>query len=227
MKKRIFYSELAYIVGLVLVAIGTAFMTLADFGLSMVAAPSYILHLGLSVRFPFLSFGVCDYLAQAVILLVMIIVLRRFRLSYFFSFVTAVLYGYILDGVLIPANMLPADSIVLRVVYFVAGLIFVPAGVAMLFRTYLAPGAHELFVKEVSGRFRLDTGKFKTVYDCVFCALSIALSFLFFGLWHFRGVSFGTVICALVNGTTIGIFTKVYDKLFDFKDRWALRKYFE
>lgn len=227
MKKRIFYSELAYLLGFISIAIGTAFMTLADFGLSMVAAPSYILHLGLSKAFSFLSFGVCDYLAQTVIILLLMLILRKFRLTYFFSFVSAVLYGYILDGVLIPISLLPSESLVLRVVYFVIGLIFVPAGVALLFRTYLAPGAHELFVKEIVNHFKLDTGKFKTLYDCFFCLLSIVLSFAFFGLWKFEGVGIGTIICALVNGTTIGIFAKLYDKSFEFKDRWKLRKYFE
>jgi len=227
MKKMTFYSELAYLLGLLLVAVGTAFMTLADFGLSMVAAPSYILHLGLSERFEFLSFGVCDYLAQTVILIIMMLVLRKFRITYFFSFVTAVLYGCILDLVLIPASLLSVGGMALRVVYFIAGLVIVPMGVALLFRTYLAPGVHELFVKEIVSHFKLDTGKTKTVYDCIFCLLSVALSFAFFGLWQFRGVGIGTIVCALVNGAIIGAFAKLYDKLFDFKDRWALRKYFE
>lgn len=227
MRKSVFYSEFAYISGFVLIAIGTAFMTLADFGLSMIAAPSYILHLGLSERVPFLSFGVCDYLVQAVIILLMTAVLRRFRLTYLFSFFSAVLYGCILDGVLISLSLLPSDSMLLRIVYFIAGLVIVPSGVALLFRTYLAPGAHELFVRETVNQYKLDTGRFKTVYDCILCAVSIVLSFLFFGLWHFRGIGIGTVVCALVNGTLISLFVKLYDKVFDFRDLWELRKYFE
>ena len=48
MKKRIFYTEIAYILGLIALALGTAFMEKADFGLSMVVAPPYILHLKIS-----------------------------------------------------------------------------------------------------------------------------------------------------------------------------------
>lgn len=227
MKKKVFYSELAYIVGFLLIATGTSFMTLADFGLSMIASPSYILHLGLSDRVPFLSFGVCDYLLQTVIILLMTAILRRFRLTYFFSFVSSVLYGCILDVVLIPFSLLPAESLILRIVYFLLGLACTPAGVALLFRTYITPGAHEMFVKEVSGHFARPIGKVKTAYDCTLCVVSIVLSFCFFGLWHFEGMGVGTIICALVNGVIISMYSRLYDRVFEFKDRFALRKYFE
>lgn len=39
MKKRVFYTELAYILGLLVLAVGTAMMERADFGMSMVVAP--------------------------------------------------------------------------------------------------------------------------------------------------------------------------------------------
>ena len=226
MKKRVFYNELAYFAGFLLIASGTSFMTLADFGLSMIASPSYILHLGLSDRLPFLSFGVCDYLIQTAVILLMSLILRRFRLTYFFSFVSSVLYGCILDIVLIPLSLLPAESMVLRVIYFLLGLACTPAGVALLFRTYITPGAHEMFVKEVAAHFKRETGRVKTAYDCTLCAVSIVLSFAFCGLGHFRGMGVGTIICALVNGSIISMYSRLYDRVFDFRDRFALRKYF-
>ena len=41
-KKPVFYTELAYIAGIITLAVGTAFMAQADFGVSMVVAPAYI-----------------------------------------------------------------------------------------------------------------------------------------------------------------------------------------
>ena len=38
-----------------------------------------------------------EYCLQAVLLLAMCLLLRRFRVSYLFSFVTAVVYGVVLD----------------------------------------------------------------------------------------------------------------------------------
>ena len=57
MKQRIFYTEACYLIGIVTMALGTAMMTLADFGVSMVVAPAYLLHLKISEYLPFFSFG--------------------------------------------------------------------------------------------------------------------------------------------------------------------------
>ncbi|MBQ9166537.1 MAG: hypothetical protein IJX71_06415, partial [Oscillospiraceae bacterium] len=97
-EKRVFYTELAYVMGLLALAFGTALMERADFGVSMVVAPAYLVHLKLSETLPFFTFGMAEYTFQALLLVVMVVVLRRFRVSYLFSFVTAVLYGLTLDG---------------------------------------------------------------------------------------------------------------------------------
>ena len=60
--------------------------------------------------------------------------------------------------------------------------------------------------------------KVKTVYDCTSCLVAVVMSFAFFGMWQFRGVNIGTVITALLNGTVIGLFSKLLDKKFDFYD---------
>ena len=87
--KKIFYSELAYVLGILTLAFGCAFMEKADFGLSMVVAPAYILYLKLSEVWSFISFGMMEYLLQVVLLIFMMIGIRRFKISYLFSFVTA------------------------------------------------------------------------------------------------------------------------------------------
>mgnify|MGYP003445693350 CR=1 FL=1 len=74
MKKLTFYTESAYIVGLIMLAFGTALMTRGGYGMSMVVAPAYILHLKLSEIWPFFTFGVAEYLLQAVIILLMMII---------------------------------------------------------------------------------------------------------------------------------------------------------
>lgn len=43
--KKSFYTELAYGVGLITLALGTALMERADFGMSMVVAPAYLVYL--------------------------------------------------------------------------------------------------------------------------------------------------------------------------------------
>ena len=227
MKKKVFYSELAYIVGLVSVALSAAFMERADFGVSMVVAPAYLLHLKVSQYLPFFSFGMAEYTLQAVLLIVMVIVIRKFRLSYLFSFVTAVVYGFVLDLSMMCVAFIPSELLVTRIILYIIGLLGCAIGVSLLFHTYISPEVYELFVKEVSGIMKIDINKFKTIYDLSSCLLAIIMSFMFFGLWHFEGVKIGTVVCALLNGVTIGMFSKLFDKFFVFEDKLRLRKFFE
>ncbi len=218
MKKRVFYTELAYVFGVIILAIGTAFMTIADFGLSMVVAPAYLLHLKVSQYLPFFTFGMAEYVFQAVLLIVMMILLRKVKLTYLFSFVTTVIYGVILDASIALVSVIPTDTFIVRGILYVVGMPLSSLGVALLFRTYIPPAAYELFVKEVSAKFKLNIHKFKSVYDYMSCIVSIVLSFVFFGMWHFEGIKAGTLICALLNGVLISAFTKIFDKIWLFED---------
>ena len=95
--KRTFYCELAYIIGIVVLAFGTALMEKADFGMSMIVAPAYLLHLKVSEFLPFFTFGMSEYVFQAILLILLSVILRKVKKSYFLSFVTAIIYGMILD----------------------------------------------------------------------------------------------------------------------------------
>lgn len=222
MKKK-FYTEAAYLLGLLILAIGTALMEKANMGMSMVVAPAYLVHLKISEYLPWFTFGVAEYTFQALLLVVMVCVLRQFRVSYLFSFVTAVLYGIMLDIVMIPAAFLP-DSMTMRLIWFVLGMLLGSLGVALLFHTYIAPEVYELFVKEWAGKYHQDIGKCKTVYDCVSCLVSILMSFAFFGFGHFEGVKLGTVFCALVNGWIIGRIAGWLERKFEFVDGLRRRR---
>ena len=226
MKKKTFYAEFAYVVALFLLTVGAALMERADFGMSMVIAPAYVLYLKLSAYVPFVTFGMMVYTVQALLIVGLGIVLGRFKLSYLFVFCTAVIYGFMLDGMMLLVAMLPA-TLIWRMVWYVLGMVLCSAGVAMMFHTYFSPEAYELVVKEVAAKRGASVGRVKTIYDVTSCLVSIILSFVFFGLWHFEGVKLGTVFCALINGWMIGKLSAWYDTVFEFKDRLKLRKYFE
>ena len=227
MKRQIVFStELAYVLGILTLALGTAFMERADFGMSMVVAPAYLLHLKLSQFYPFFTFGTAEYCLQAALLIVMCLVLRRFKVSYLFSFVTAVIYGFTLDGCMALIALIPGAGLAFRLAFYALGLIVCAVGVSLLFHTYIAPEVYELFVKEIAAKTGKNINVCKTVYDCCSCAVGVALSFAFFGLWHFEGVKLGTIFCALVNGATIGVCSRFFESRFAFEDKLDLRKYF-
>jgi uncharacterized membrane protein YczE len=224
LKKPVFYTEAAFVIGLVLLAFGTALTAYGDFGISMVVAPAYILHLKVSEFLPFFSFGMAEYVLQAIVLLLMTVLLRKFRLVWLLSFVTAVLYGLILDASMLLMALLP-DLFALRLVIYILGALICDAGISLLFRTYLPPEVYELFMKNLARKFGKPVSTVKTVYDCVSMAAAIAMSLLFFGA--FRGIGIGSVICALINGALIRAFTRLSDRMFEFNDRFSLRDRFE
>ena len=226
MRKK-FSTELAYLLGIAMIALSAALMQRANFGMSMVVAPAYILHLKLSQIWKWYSFGVSEYLLQGVLLVALCMVMRRFKKGYIFSFVTAVFYGLLLDGFIALIAPFHLGGIAGRIVYYTAGLVICAVGVALVFHTYIAPEVYELFVKELSEKTGAATSKVKTIYDCASCVIGIILSFLFFGFGRFEGVNIGTVICALVNGWLIGRFSAWLEKKFEFRDALPLRKYFE
>ena len=225
-KKPVLYTEAAYVLGMVGLSFSVALMTRADFGVSMVVAPAYLLYLKVSAAVPFFTFGMAEYTLQAILLLFTALAVKKFRPYFLFSFVTAVLYGFLLDGWMKLVQGFPADSFALRILWYVLGILLGAVSIACFFKTYIAPEAYELLVKELALKLEKPTHRVKTVYDCVSCVVAVLMSFAFFGLWRFEGVKLGTVICALVNGFLIGRCTDFLERRFVWKDALPWRKYF-
>ncbi len=210
-------SELAYIAAIVLLSFAVAVLSAADFGISMLVAPAYLLSLRTSV----LTFGQAEYVIQAGVFVVLCIVLRKFRLVYLSSFATCLIYGFVLDlwrripffnpTVTPPGSM----ALWLRIVMFIAGIVMTSFAVALFFKTYLYPQVYDFFVKAVSRRYGIRLSRLKTAVDLTCLAASVVMTFVFFG--ELRGISWGTLVMALVNGTIIGQFSTLLDRTCDFR----------
>lgn len=207
-------------------AFAAAFTEKADFGMSMVLAPAYILHLKMSEVFPRFTFGVAEYILQGFLVILTVIIMRRFKKSYLFSFVTAVLYGTLLDIAMNIIAPLPDSAFAVRIVWYIVGTVFCSLAVSLFFHTYISPEAYELIVKEIAEKFSFNINKVKTAYDCLSTLVGILMSFAFFGFGVFEGVKLGTVICAFMNGFLIGKFTKLLEHFFDFRNKFSLEKHF-
>ena len=168
-----------------------------------------------------------EYSLQALLIIVLSFIMKGFRRKYLFSFVTAVLYGTVLDLMMALVSYVDGGILWTRILLYIFGLLFCALGVSVFFHTYISPEAYELFVKEIAGRYNLNINNTKTIYDCVSCTIAVALSFLFFGFLHFEGVKAGTIICALVNGRIIGLCSAIIEERYEIKDAFPLRKYFE
>lgn len=74
MLKKLKCGELAFVLGTVLSALGIALQTKADIGISMVAAPAYIL----SLKIPVLSFGISECLVQCGLFILCCFITKKF-----------------------------------------------------------------------------------------------------------------------------------------------------
>ncbi len=210
-------SEIAYFAAIVLLSLAVAILSTADFGISMIVAPAYLL----SLKAGFLSFGQAEYVVQAIVFILLCIVLKRFRFVYFFSFGTCLIYGFVLDlwrkiPFLNPTATPPGSmNLPLRIAMFVIGMILTSFSVALFFKTYLFPQVYDFFVKAVSCKYGIKLSRLKTSVDLSCLTAIVIMTFAFFG--EIRGIGWGTLIMALLNGTVIGYFSKLLDKAFDFQ----------
>ena len=212
MHKIKLHSETLYFLATVLLALAVAMLTAADFGVSMIVAPAYIL----SLKTGFLTFGQAEYVLQACLFLVFCLIMRRFKTVYLASFATCLIYGAVLDAWrLLPVfnpHITPPGSMAmpLRIFFFVFGILLTSVSIACFFKTYLYPQVYDFFVKGVSAKFHIKRPLFKTCFDLACLAVGSAMTLLFFG--KFVGISFGTLFMALINGSLIGFFGKLLDK---------------
>ena len=225
-QKMVFPTELSYVAGFLFLGLGTAMMERADFGVSMVVATAYLLYRKVSLSVPGFTFGTAEYTLQAFLVVLLSLVVRRFKKGFLFSVVTAVIYGLTLDLFMRLLKPVDVSGFGQRLFIYAAGFVICAVGVACYFHTYITPAAYELFVKELSEHFHWNISRVKTIYDCVSCLVAVAMSFAFFGIGRFEGVKAGTIVCALLNGWLIGKVGGFLENTFEYRDFLPLRNWF-
>lgn len=206
-------SEILFVLANVLLALAVSIVSTADFGLSMIVAPAYILHLKIGI-----TFGQAEYLVGAILFIIFCIVVRKVKLIYFFAFLTCLFYGAVLDLFrLIPAfnpTITPPGSmdLWLRIVYFIVGELLTAFSVALSFKCYIFPQVTDFFVKGITETYSLKQSNFKWGYDASMFLIALIMTLVFFG--RFEGIKFGTIILTLVNGPILALMSKFIDKFF-------------
>ena len=182
MKKIGKMAEMAWVIGTFLCAFGVVLCTKSGLGLSMMAAPPYILHIRLRDFLPWFTQGTAQYLFEGAMLVVMCILIARFRLKFLLSFLSGVIFGVALDmWLLLMGGNGQFSSMIARVLSFAAGIGCISLAVAFMFRTYLPPQIPELLVMEVAKHFHAEQPKIKLILDLTCLALSFSLALLLTG----------------------------------------------
>ncbi len=212
--------------GILFVALGVALCSKADLGVSMIAAPTFVIYEFLAPKLPFLSVGMTEYIIQGLLIAAMCLATGRFHWRYLLSFAVAVLYGYVLNLCMFFTEAFVITAPWQRWLLLLLGDIVCGFGVACFFGTYMPLQAFELFVAEVCDRFHLDITRFKTIFDYSLLGISILLALVLFrdvtvfpwetiGYHSYHSLGLGTLVTTVINSPIIYLMGKLVRKTFD------------
>ena len=220
-------GEISWILGLFLISLGTALCSKANLGISMIAAPAFIIHEAIifHVGREVISVGILEYLVQTFVLLLMCAIVRRFNWRYLLSFITAICYGLALNMWLGILGETTFDELWLRWIMFFVGNTSICFGVAFFFRSYLPVESYELIVHEISRVYKLKMDRVKWVYDGCSLIVALILALSLFGdvaefdwskiyMESFHSIGLGTIIAAFISAPIISIIDKLFERIF-------------
>ncbi len=231
MKKIDRAAELMWVFGIIFVAFGVAVCKKADLGVSMLAAPAFVVAEALSSVWSGVSVGMVEYLIQGIELITLCVIVRRIARRYVLTFVTAVVYGYTLNLFLWILGDVSFDTMWLRWIMLFVGDMITAFGVACFFRTYLPQSVCEMFVADIAAHFQLDLSRTKWTFDISMLLISIVLAVVLFGDVHtfdwsaigvtsFHSIGFGTFVTTAINSPLIAAFGKLADRFFGTSPRF-------
>lgn len=122
-------AELMWVLGIFLVALGVTMSKKADLGVSMIAAPTFIVYEAIRPLWA-MSVGTVEYLVQGAILLIMCAVVQRVNWRYLLAFAVAVIYGYVMDMWMLVFKNVVLTEAYLKWIMLIAGDVMTAAGVA-------------------------------------------------------------------------------------------------
>ena len=219
-------SELLWVFGTIFVALGVAICSKADLGVSMIAAPAFVIHDAIEALWSGFSVGVTEYIIQGIMLIILCVIIRKFSWKYLLAFVVAVIYGYVLDMFLWLLNDVTLNTVWLRWVMLIIGDTVTAFGVACFFKTYMPLQVYELFVAEISDRFNINIAKVKSCFDISLLIISVFLALVLFGdvgefnlskitSASFHSIGLGTLVTTIINSPIIAFMGKIIDRIFE------------
>lgn len=175
---------------------------------------------------PHLSLGTWTYFFQGLLVLILMLLQKRFVPQYLFSFVVGFVFGKLLDANELWINILPS-TIWLRILYFVISYLLISFGIALSNRCCLPIIPTDLFPRELSKITGVSYSKIKISFDVICLAVTAAMTGIC--LHHIDGLGTGTVLAAFTMGKVVGLMGDYLDRHVQFvsflqKEHFGKRK---
>ena len=220
-------NELMWLLGTIFVALGVCICSKADLGVSMIAAPPFIIYDAVKDLWSGFSVGMVEYLVEGLALILLCFIVQRANWRFLLAFLTAVIYGYVLDLWLLIFKDVSFPEIYQQWIMLIVGDIITALGVACYFKTYLPLQAYELCVAEISERYKFNIGKTKWVFDITCLTISGVLAFTLFKASEFdwstiykasyHHLGLGTIVTTIINAPIITGWSIILDRCFTYE----------
>lgn len=208
-KKHVLRGELALIVVVIINSFGVVLMLYSGSGISAISSVPF----AFSEVLPQLTLGTWTYIFQGLLVLILMILQKRFVPQYLFSFVVGFVFGELMDLDELWINILPTD-LWLCVIYFIISYLLISFGIALSNRCCMPIIPTDLFPRELSKITGISYPKVKISFDVICLAVTALLTGIF--MHHLDGLGIGTVLAAFTMGKAVGIIGDVLDKHFVF-----------
>lgn len=208
-KKLLFRGELALALAVVFNSFGVVLMLYSQAGISAISSVPY----AFSEVLPCFSLGTWTYLFQALLIVTLMVLRRRFVVAYLFSFVVGFVFSELLDLHELWITILPT-SLGWYVGYFAVSYLILCVGIALSNRCKLPIVPTDLFPRELAQITGISYAKIKISFDAICLIVTATLTGLFLG--HLQGIGIGTVLAALTMGKSIGLIGDWLDRHFIF-----------
>ena len=199
--KRIFN----YIFGLFLITLGVAFSIKSGLGSTPVASIPYALNLILNI-----DLGITTFIFQIFLVILQLILLKRnFKPKHFFQIIVGVIFGFLTSfSMTLTSFIPPADNLTIAFVMCAISILFIALGIFFYVPTNIVPVSVEGATQTIEIVLKKPFPKIKVCFDVAVVSSALILSYLFLG--NFGSVGIGTVLSALLIGSTVKLIHRVY-----------------
>lgn len=198
-----------FLVGLFIASLGVAFSTKAGLGTSPVASVPY----SVSLVNHTLTFGWWLNVLSLIQILVQVILLRRRckPVEIIIQTILAFAYGYMTDFSCRLLSRIQPDSYVEKFMWMLVGCVVLAFGIWIQYKGGVAMLPGEAMNRAIS----LTTGKryenVKIFFDILYILIAGAVCLVFTG--KLQGVREGSVIAAVLVGSLIKLYNRIFDRL--------------
>ena len=167
--RHIFRGELALVIAVMINSLAVILMLYSGSGISAISSVPY----AFEKVFPVITLGTWTYIFQALLILSLMILRKKFVPAYLCSFLVGFAFSELLDVNEAWINILP-KTIPLRVLYFVISYLLICIGIALSNRCGLPIIPTDLFPRELSEIIKVKYSKIKVSFDVICLMITIS-----------------------------------------------------